>query len=63
MITRAKITESFCIADDFCKEFDNVTAENSQNTLTNHKTKNRKGQLSKSEVLTILICYHFGSLL
>lgn len=61
MITKSKITEIFCIADDFCKEFENLIAENSQNLFNNHKTRNRKGQLSKSEVLAIVICYHFGS--
>ncbi|RKW63881.1 MAG: IS982 family transposase, partial [Prevotella sp.] len=25
------------------------------------RMRNRKGQMSKSEIMTILLCYHFGS--
>ena len=28
MITESKVTEIFCIADDFCKEFDGEMAKN-----------------------------------
>ena len=28
MITKSKVTEIFCIADDFCKEFDAEMAKN-----------------------------------
>ncbi|WP_262367567.1 hypothetical protein [Bacteroides pyogenes] len=28
MITESKVTEIFCIADDFCKEFEAETAKN-----------------------------------
>ena len=28
MITESKVTEIFCIADDFCKEFDAEMAKN-----------------------------------
>lgn len=40
MITESKVTEIFCIADDFCKEFDGEMAKNalpSQLTLQNGK--------------------------
>ena len=33
MITESKVTEIFCIADDFCKEFDGEMAKNAKNAL------------------------------
>ena len=33
MITESKVTEIFCIADDFCKEFDGEMAKNALPTL------------------------------
>ena len=42
MITESKVTEIFCIADDFCKEFDGEMAKNalpSQLTLQNGKER------------------------
>jgi hypothetical protein len=47
-----KITEIFCIVDDFCREF--------SEEITKAKRK-RPGQLSVSEVLTIMIGFHLGN--
>jgi len=55
-ITGDKITEIFVLTDDFCKEFDKVTSEH---TLGN-KPK-RKPRMSQSEVITIMVLFHFGS--
>ena len=50
MITEDKITDLFCIADDFCKFFD---AMMSKNTLKRSTKLNyhRDGTLSKAEVM------------
>ncbi len=61
---RYKITEIFCIVDDFCQEFDNEIKENSLSTP--HKDgeprkRNRKCRMSDSEIITILLCFHFNS--
>ena len=56
MITDNKITEIFCLADDFCKYF--------SSELKNHQIgdgkvhRNKPGRLSDAEVITILILFH-----
>jgi hypothetical protein len=61
MITTDKITEIFCIADDFCKEFQAELDKQIKLTTTTTKTRNRSAQLSDSEIMTILVCFHFGT--
>ena len=64
MITKDKVTEIFCIIDEFDK---NLSAEFAKNLrLPSHNSdgkryRNRKGSLSESEIMTILICCHFGT--
>lgn len=55
-LTDDKITEIFFLADDFCKEFDKTLLKH---TLGN-KPK-RKPKMSKSEVITIAILFHYGT--
>jgi len=41
MITESKVTEIFCIADDFCKEFEGEMAKNREfDSLVSHLTFN-----------------------
>lgn len=61
MITEDKITEIFCIADDFCKEFDAELAKNSIQSTSEAPKRRRKRTMSDAEVVTILICFHFNS--
>ena len=64
MITKDKVTEIFCIIDEFDKNLDGELKRNLRlpNQDGNGKRyRNRKGRLSESEVMTILICYHFGT--
>ena len=64
MITKDKITEIFCIIDEFDKNLDDELKKNQRLTNQNGNGKryrNRKGRLSEREVMTILICYHFGT--
>ena len=64
MITKDKVTEIFCIIDEFDK---NLTSEMRKNLLLPSKCKagkkcrERKGRLTPSEIMTILVCYHFGT--
>ncbi|MFT7035526.1 MAG: hypothetical protein ACJA2S_004050 [Cyclobacteriaceae bacterium] len=50
-----KITDIFCLADDFCIEFEKFI----KNHLLGNKPK-RKPTLSCSEVITIMIIFHSG---
>ena len=60
MVSIDKITEIFCLIDDFNKEFDQIITENSISEDNNRKKRNRKSKLSQSEVITILITYHLS---
>ena len=60
-ITKDKVTELFCIIDEFYKLFD---AENAGKLLLSEdgvKRRRRKASLSDSEIMTILLYFHFGS--
>ena len=59
--TDYKITELFCVIDDFCKHFE---AENGGKLLLGDDTtkrRRRKASLSDSEIMTILLYFHFGT--
>ena len=61
MITKDKVTEIFCIIDEFCKHFD---AENAQKVLISSKVTSRRRRsatMSDCEIITILLLFHFGS--
>lgn len=62
MITDDKITEIFCLIDEFCKFFDQ---ENGKKLLIGSedgkKRRMRKTSMSESEIMTVLILFHFGS--
>ena len=64
MITTDKVTEMFCILDEFCKNLDAELTKNLHIAPIDEgykRMRNRKGQMPKSEIMTILLCYHFGS--
>lgn len=61
MITESKVTEIFCIADDFCKEFDTELAKKSVTSTKESPQSRRKRMMSDSEIITILLCFHFNS--
>ena len=64
MITKDKVIEIFCIIDEFEK---NLSVELSKNLHlpspcnVGIRHRNRKGRMSESEIMTILVCYHFGT--
>ena len=57
MITEDKITELFCMADDFCQFFD---AMMEKYTLRTDKKRryHRDSTLSKAEIMLIMILFH-----
>ena len=57
MITEDKVTEIFCIADDFCKVFD---AQMEKYTIkSNLKRKyHRESTMSKAEIMVVIILFH-----
>ena len=61
MITESNVTEIFCIADDFCKEFEVEMAKNVLPSSPSASKRRRKRMMSDAEVITILICFHFNT--
>ena len=54
MFTEDKVTEIFCIADDFCKLYDAMMAKYTVKS-PNKRPYHRDGTLSKAEVMLIMI--------
>ena len=54
MITEDKVTEIFCMADDFCKFFDAMTAKYALKP-TGKRKYHRSFTMSKAEVMLIMI--------
>ena len=62
LLTKDKITQIFCLADDFCKEYSaEINSHKKLPACEDKKRRNRKHEMSDSENITILILYHFGS--
>ena len=61
MFSEAKVTEIYCFADDFCKEF----ARNQENyilkdTKKNAKHRNKPNRMSNAKIMLIMILFHSG---
>ncbi len=57
MLTADKVTELFCMADDFCKFFDKMTAKYTLKS-GNKRPYHRDSTLSKAEIMLIMILFH-----
>ena len=57
MITEDKVTELFCMADDFCKFFDAMMTKYTLKSSTKRQY-HRGFTLSKAEIMLILILFH-----
>lgn len=51
MITESKVTEIFCIADDFCKEFEVEMAKNSLASSPDAPKRRRKRMMSDGQLV------------
>lgn len=57
MITEDKVTELFCMADDFCKFFDAMMKKYTLKS-DNKRAYHRDSTMSKSEIMLIMIMFH-----
>ena len=57
MITKSKVIELFCIADDFCKFFDAMMAKYTLKPTAKRKY-HRDSTTSKAEIMLIMILFH-----
>lgn len=60
MFTESKITEIFCMADDFCKLFSSEMKKHQIGAADGVKHRNKPNRLSDAEIITILILFHSG---
>jgi hypothetical protein len=60
MFTEDKVTEIYCLADDFCKFFDSLMKRYSieDQKALNKRKYHRSSTLSQSEVMLIIILFH-----
>jgi len=61
MLTEDKIIEIFCMADDFCKKFSQEIKKHQLQPKDGKKHRNRPCEMSDSEIMTILLLFHFGT--
>lgn len=61
MITKDKITDIFCTLDEFSKKFDEEMAKGKLISSNGVRRRRREASLSDSEIMTILIVFHFGT--
>lgn len=59
MISRDKITEIFFIIDEFYKVFDATVEKSGLASGPQIKTRKRKSKLNQSEVMTIMVLFHY----
>lgn len=57
MLTEDKVTELFCMADDFCKFFDAMMEKYTLKS-DNKRRYHRSPTMSKAEIMLILILFH-----
>ena len=59
MFPESKVTEIYCMADDFCKEF---TFQQEKYMIKDKKTnhRNNPNHISDAEIMVILILFHSG---
>lgn len=60
MLTEDKVTEIFCIADDFCEFFDKMMKKHviEADNATKKRKYHRDSRMSRAEIMTILIMFH-----
>ena len=54
MFSEAKVTEIYCMADDFCKEFA-IQQEKYKIKNTSHKHRNKPNRMSDAEIMSLRI--------
>ena len=59
MFSESKVTEIYCMADDFCKEF---VLQQKKYMIEDKKTRhrNKPNRMSDAEIMVILILFHSG---
>jgi hypothetical protein len=61
MVTKDKVTELFCIIDEFCKQFEKENANKTLLTNLDKTRRRRSASMLDSEIMTIMFLFHFGT--
>ena len=61
MVTTHKVIEIYCIADDFCKEYEKEIQSHQLQAGSVTKKRNRPTRMSQSEIITVMVCFHCGT--
>ena len=59
MFYETKVTEIYCMADDFCKELAKVQEKYTIGDK-NHKHRNKQNRMSNAEIMVVLFLFHSG---
>ena len=59
MVSNFKITEFFCLIDDFCLEINQVIDKNALQ-VNSKVVRRRQPKLSQSEIITIMVLFHYS---
>lgn len=59
MFSESKVTEIYCMVDDFCKAF-SLQQEKYMIDDKEHKHRNKPNRMSDAEIMVILILFHSG---
>ena len=61
MFSEAKVTEIYCLADDFCKEFAKHQEKHMfSSSSTSGKHRNNPNRMSDAEIMLIMILFQSG---
>ena len=61
MFSEAKVTEIYCLADDFCKEFAKYQEKHMFSTAQKDvKHRNKPNRMCDAEIMLIMILFHSG---
>lgn len=60
LLSEDKITEIYCLADDFCKFYSETVKNNALEEPGGKRHRNKPNRLSDAEVITILVAFHMG---
>ncbi len=63
MLTNDKITEIYCLADDFCKLFNDTLQTNVLPADTHCRQRNKPNRMNDAEIITIMILFHLIKLI
>jgi hypothetical protein len=61
ILAEDRIIEIFCTVDDFCKEYSQELSTLPKLGESGKKHRNRPCEMSDSEIITVLLLYHFGT--